>query len=197
MPSPLPPPRICLMVIHNLPVHFLIDAGNQLLQTHNAALSRLEGLAVLAIHGAEAQERQLCLRFYQPGLSGAAEHLGKMQLLPLVHHIDELDPDDRSSHRSTRWLPDPWYCTGKRRRISGSCRAESPWCPYPLLHPPPVRPHSSWAKPLSFSILHHLRDIGLRIRFTLPQVKIHIQVLIILLQVGRQTRLKYAASSAR
>ena len=36
-----------------LTVHFLVDIADQVFQTHNAALSRLEGLSVLAVHRAE------------------------------------------------------------------------------------------------------------------------------------------------
>ena len=78
------------MVIRNLFVHFVINTRHQVFQAHHAAFPGLEGLAVLTVHSAKAQEGQFRLRPYQPCLPGTAENLGKVKLLPLVHHIDNL-----------------------------------------------------------------------------------------------------------
>ena len=78
------------MVLHDLAVHLLVDLRDQILQPHHAAGPGFEGFAVPAVHGAEAQEFKLCLRFHDPGLSGRPEHLRKVQFLALVHHVDHL-----------------------------------------------------------------------------------------------------------
>ena len=61
-----------------------------MLQTHNTALSCLEGLAVLAVHCTETEESQLRLRADNAGLASGTEYLCKVHLLALVHDIEHL-----------------------------------------------------------------------------------------------------------
>src|SRR5699024_9704788 len=77
-------------VLHDLAVHFFVDVRDQCFQTHNAALSRLEGLAIFAVHGSESQEGKLRILFHQTSLPRAAEYLDEMELLALIHHIEDL-----------------------------------------------------------------------------------------------------------
>ena len=46
----------CLLVLRDLFEHFLIHTLKQILQAHNAALTGLKRLAVLAVHRTEAEE---------------------------------------------------------------------------------------------------------------------------------------------
>ena len=43
-----------LGILRDFLIHLFVDIGNQVLQTHNAALTGLKGLAVLAVHGTKA-----------------------------------------------------------------------------------------------------------------------------------------------
>ena len=61
-----------------------------MLQTHDAALAGLKGLAVFAVHGAEAYVDKLCVPADQAGLGRRAEDLGKVKFLALVSDIDDL-----------------------------------------------------------------------------------------------------------
>ena len=46
----------CLLVLRDLFEHFLVHTLKQILQTHNAALTGLKRLAILAVHRAESEE---------------------------------------------------------------------------------------------------------------------------------------------
>ena len=65
---------------------FLLGHGDEILQSHDAAGSRLEGLAVGAVDRAERQVLQLGLTADAGFLSGT-EELFKMQTLALIDHV--------------------------------------------------------------------------------------------------------------
>ena len=152
-------------------------------QTHDAALTGLEGLAVLSVHGAEAQEPKPCLRLYDSRLFRAAEYLDKVHLLALIHHNAALDcpRPDRKASDAPPASPDPSSCKERPRRISESCRGEPPSYPSLPLRPPLGRRCSRRRSPLSSAALYHIRNIGLGVRLALPQIEIHIQVRVIAL----------------
>ena len=64
-----------LRVLPDLADHLLVDLPDQVFQPHDSALPCLEGLAVLAVHGAETNVYQLRIIIDQLGLPCAAEHL--------------------------------------------------------------------------------------------------------------------------
>ena len=82
------PLRLC--ILPDLTNHFLIDLLDQGFQAHDPAFSCLKRLSILTIHGAETNMHQLCICIYQSSLPRAAEHLFKIQFLPLVRQIDHL-----------------------------------------------------------------------------------------------------------
>ena len=87
--------RLCFfwingMVFHDLPVHFLLNVFQKVLQTHHAALSGLKRLSVFSIHGAKSKEGQLSILFYQFCFFCTAEHLDEMHFLALVYYIQDL-----------------------------------------------------------------------------------------------------------
>ena len=59
-----------------------------MLQTHNAAVSGLKGLAVSAVHSTKANMDHRGFRLYISSLFRYTEYLGKMQLLALVCNIN-------------------------------------------------------------------------------------------------------------
>ena len=77
-----------LRILRDAGIDCFPDLFDQGLQTHDAAVSRLEGLAVLPVHGAEADPLQVMLRRDDTRLLRHAEELGVVQLLPLVGHVD-------------------------------------------------------------------------------------------------------------
>ena len=62
--------------------------GDQVIEFHGAAGAGLERLAVLPVHGAIADMFQHGFAI-QPGLVGGAEHLFKMAMLAVIHHIKD------------------------------------------------------------------------------------------------------------
>ena len=66
------------VILQNSCLNGVGDLGDQIFQPHNAAAAGLEGLAILAVHGAEAQELQLGLGTDDAGLLGGTEHLLKV-----------------------------------------------------------------------------------------------------------------------
>ena len=78
------------LIFHNLFPDKFGDVPNELLQTHDAARPGFEGLAILAVHGTEAQELQLRLRPDNTCLPGGPEDLLKMQALALIRQVEDL-----------------------------------------------------------------------------------------------------------
>ena len=70
-----------LRIAGNLPIHLLIDIRNQILQTHDTALTGLKRLPILAVHGSEHEMNHGGVFLYIAGLFGHPEYLDKMQLL--------------------------------------------------------------------------------------------------------------------
>ena len=168
-----------LRILRDLLVHLLVDVRNQVFQTHDAALTGLEGLAVLAVHGAKAQEPKLCLRLYDSRLLRTAEHLDKMHLLALIHHIDDLV-------RIVK-LPALHQRRQIRRRVKRSPVGFQNHAGGNLLR---IRlflyvHHQSAVAlvcvALLFQPLHHVGNVGLGVGLALPQIEIHIQVRVIAL----------------
>ena len=78
------------LVLHHLGADKSGHVSDELLQTHDAALTGLEGLAVLAVHGAEAQMLQLSGFGDNAAFAGGPEDLLEVQGLALVGDVEDL-----------------------------------------------------------------------------------------------------------
>ena len=79
------------LILPDLFGHIVGDLANQRLQAHDAALAGLEGLAVLAVHRAEADVAASSVSGRnQLRLSCRAEDLLKVQALALVREVENL-----------------------------------------------------------------------------------------------------------
>ena len=168
-------------VLHDLLIHFLVDLADQPLQTHDPAFSGLKRLAVLTVHGSEPYERKLCVLRHQMSLLGAAEYLDKMKLLTLVHYIDDLV-----------WMivlltlyNGSQICSGIKRRAVGfqDHTGRDFLCVAFFLHIYNQGSLVHISVTFLFQIIHQLRNIRICVGFAFPQVKIHIKLCVILLQV--------------
>ena len=74
----------------NLFPHLLIDIRDERLQTHDAAVPRLERLAVPAVYGSEADVAKLRLLITEAAFLRRAEHLNEVKGLPLVRDVNDL-----------------------------------------------------------------------------------------------------------
>ena len=77
-----------LLLLLNLLIYLLIDILDQVLQTHNTALTCLERTTVLAVHRTEAQEDHRRIFFDDARLLRHTEYLDKMKLLALVYDVN-------------------------------------------------------------------------------------------------------------
>ena len=158
------------------------NLGDQILQPHHTAGTGLKGLAVLAVHGAEAQELKLGAFGHNMGLLCGAEYLLKVQGLPLVHHVEHLVG-------MIVLLPLYQSCkvgggiegcaVGLQNNAGRNLRLI-----LGLLDTHHQRALALYRIAAVFQVLHHVGDIGLRVAFALPQVEFHVEVLVVLLQVG-------------
>ena len=177
---------LCLFFTHGtaflyLLQHLFINVRQKVLKTHNAALPGLEGLAVLPVHGAEAKELQSGIFRHQPTFPGTAEHLYKMHLLPLVHHID-----DPVRMIQLHPLYDGRQIRGRIERSPVRLQNHTRGHLLGIRFFPDIHHQSAVAHmgiPFIPHLLHHIRDIGLYVRLPFPQVKIHVQIGIISLQI--------------
>ena len=78
------------MILAYLAEHLFIDLRNQILQAHHAPVPGLERLPVPSVHRSKAEKGQPCIFVNQLCLARAAEHLRKVQILPLVNDIDDM-----------------------------------------------------------------------------------------------------------
>ena len=170
-----------LVILHNAVFHHLgpDEIGHvldQLLQAHHTALTGLEGLAVLAVHGAEAQVGQGEVRRNDAALFGSPEHLLKVQSLALVgdvkHFIgvEVLHPLDHGCQvgggvdggavgldQNTR---------GNFLLVGLLCHGDDPGA------------LALDSQTLLLKVLHHGGDVGIGIAFSQPGFKVDIQVVV-------------------
>ena len=160
----------------------IADAAQQVFQTHDAAVTGLEGLAVLAVHGAEAHKFQAALLFVdEAGLIGAAEHPHEVQLLALVHHVDDavgievrLPLDDGGKvgglvlggavgfqHHAGRHFPSVALLLDVHHQGAVADIGVA----------------------VCLHLLHHGGDEVLTVALAHPDVEVHVQLLVVLLQV--------------
>ena len=169
------------MILGDLAEHFLIDIRDQMLQTHDTALSCLKRLSVFSVHRTKTKEFQAGLFFYKASLACAAEHLDEMHLLTLVHHIDDfvrikqlaaLD-DGRKVGRRIKRSSVGFQNDARRHflRVRILCDIHDQCA---LIH---VR------IAFFFHFFYHLRYIRLRVRLFFPEIKLYVQISVVLLQV--------------
>ena len=161
--------------------HFLIDICNEVFQTHNTAISCLKRFAVFAIHGTEPKERKLGLRFYKTGLSCTAKYLNEMQFLTFIYYIKDLIRIKK------------FYTFYDRCKISSRIKGSSVrfqkharrnlFCVTFFFYINNQCTLIFISKSLIFHLLHHIRNVRLCIRFFLPEVKWHIQIVVVSLKV--------------
>ena len=127
------------------------------------------------------KEMQAGLFFYKAGLACAAEHLDEMHLLTLVHHIDDfvrikqlaaLD-DGRKVGRRIKRSSVGFQNDARRHflRVRILCDIHDQCA---LIH---VR------IAFFFHFFYHLRYIRLRVRLFFPEIKLYVQISVVLLQV--------------
>ena len=158
------------------------DLADELLQTHHAAGAGLEGLAVLAVHRAEADVLKLRCGRNQLRLAGDAENLLKVQALALVRQIEDLvgvvvllalhdgGKIGRGVERCAVRLDE-----NAGRKLLGVAF---------LLHRHDQRAFGLDGQMLVLDDLQHLRNIRLRVAFTEPDVKRHVEVAVVFAEIG-------------
>ena len=158
------------------------DLGNQPFQPHDAALPGFEGLAVLAVHGAEADVLQLRLRTDDAALAGGPEDLLKVEALPLVHDVEDLVRVEELF---------PLHHGGE---VGGGVEGRAVGLDedagrHFLLVRLLADRHDQRAVALhqqtpGLHVLQHRRNVGLSVALAVPDVKGDVQLAVVLLQVG-------------
>ena len=169
------------MVLEDLAQHLLIDLPDQVLKAHHAAFPGLEGFSVLPVHGSESEEVKAGLLLHQLCLARTAENLREIQFLPLIHHIDDLiripvlhPHDDCSQVR----------CIVKGGSVRFENHTGRDLLGIRLLrHVNDQGPLVRMGVTVFLQIADEARNVGLRVRFFLPEFEFHIQAGIIPLQI--------------
>ena len=166
--------------------HLLVGVLDQALETQHAALTGLEGLAILAVHGTEANVVELRLRLHKACLPGHPEELCEVQRLTAVGHIDvtgglvELFPLQNGAQIrggiECRTVGFPHH-TG--RQLLGICGLRD------VHH---QRALGLIGQSLVDERLDQPRDIGLGIGLALPEIEGHVQCAVILLEIRNADR---------
>ena len=171
-----------LAVATALLVYRIGHVPQQVLQPQHAAVTGFDGLAVLAVHGAEAHELQRALLLvHQARLVSAAEHPDKVQLLPLVHHINNavrleiLLPLDNGGQVCG-------FVLGGAVRFQNQAGRHLPGVGV-LLDVHHQRTVAEIGVTIGLHLFHHGGNVGLAVAFALPQVEFHVQLLIVLFQI--------------
>lgn len=161
--------------------HIVGDLANQNLQTHDAALARFEGLAVLAVHCAETDVRKFGLRGNQLRLSCYAEDLLKVQALALVGEIENL-----SGVEVLLALDDGGKvgCRVERCAVGFEKNARRNFLRVGFfLHGNDKRAVGLDCQMLVLDDFEHRGDIRLRVGLSEPDIKADVEVFVVLLEV--------------
>ena len=179
-------------ILHLAAVHHLVlrdffadivrNLRNQRLQPHDAAGPGFEGLAVLAVHGAEADVLQLRFRRHDAGLPGGPEYLLKMQGLALVREIEHLAGTEvlhpLNQGGQIRGSVDGG-AVGFHQNAGGNFLGIGF-----LLDGNDQGTVGDHGDALGLHVLDHGRNIGLGVAFSHPHVEADVEVGVVLLQIG-------------
>ncbi len=171
-------------IARNLLEHALVNILNQRLQAHDAAVSCLEGLSVLAVDRAESDVTQLCSLIAEGAFPCRAEHLHEVKCLPLVGDVDDLIRVEAVPAVQNRGQI---RCGIQRRAVALENHAGRN-----LLRIRGLRNiHHQCTLALVgraglFHVLHHRRNQIVHRRLAVPEVEGHIQIRIIALHIGNR-----------
>ena len=165
------------LVLRDLLTDIVGDLADETLQAHDAALPRLKGFAVLPVHGAKAKMLENHVLRHQSALARSTEDLLKVQRLALIGEVEHLV--------GLEVLHALHQCGKIRGGIEGRTVG---------LHQDARRHLLGVAllldihhqgtlglcdNPLGLHGLEHGRDIGLRVALPQPDIKVHIQIVIV------------------
>ena len=171
-------PRLCLRTLpclsRDLPVHLilgLLRSGFPARMTPPSLV--LKGLPSLPFTVPKPSHFSSRLRLHQLCLSRAAEYLLKIQILALVHHINESHLDGYRRILLHNGCQVCRIIQERHRLISKSYRAEPPWYLYPSFTSTTKRSLVTDVRIAFFlHVLHHFRNqLHAHLTLALPEVK--------------------------
>ena len=165
----------------DLPVHLILRLLHQDIQSHDTAVPGLKGLAVAAVHGAVSQELQLRIRPHQLCLAGTAEYLFKVQFLTFIRNIDNLIRRVQA-HTLHDGSQIRGIVQGRAVRLQDHAGRHLFGVGF-LLHVHHQSAVADIGPAALLHVCHHLRDQIVHIALALPQIELHVQAVVIFLQI--------------